>query len=435
MGYPDAVYNLAIDLTRENAFQDEVYSGARTASVQNAREIILNSVKPLKSENVSILDAYNRILYDDIISDIKLPPVDDSAMDGYAVIAEDTRQAIRSAPVYLKIIGEKQAGCFNETAEVVRGTAVRIMTGAPIPKGADSVIRFEDTEENDGYAIIYKSTAKFANYRRAGETISRGDKVLFRGDKLNSADLGVLASLDRDMVRVFRQPTVSIISTGDELAGPGEKLEPGRIRDINGYTLFSEVKKCNARPNYLGIARDTLKDVKEIFLKALKSDVVISTGGVSMGKFDFVKKTLRDLNVEIMFERVNVRPGTPFTFGRKGNKLFFGLPGRPVPTYNSFIQFVRPALLKMMGANKINKPVVSAVLLEDINKKPGKAYLLRGFFSIKDNRFYVSTAGSQKTSALRSISDANCLIFLTEDGTRVKAGERVPIQLINHDEI
>lgn len=406
-----------------------------TVSIQKALEIILSSVNPLGSESISILEASNRVLYEDIVSDIMIPPLDDSAMDGYAVIAEDTRGASKDSPVILKVTGEIQAGSSITGKQVSRGTAVRIMTGAHIPEGADSVIQFEDTEEEAGSVKIFRETERFDNYRFAGESIKKGDTVLCKGDRLNSADIGLLAALNCSKVKVYIRPAVSIISTGDELADIGEEIQFGQIRNVNAYTLYSEVKKYNIVPEYLGIAKDTVEATKEIFLKALKSDVIISTGGVSMGKFDFVKDIYSGLGIEMQFEWVRVKPGRPCTFGKKDNKLIFGLPGNPVSTLTSFIQFVRPALLRLMGANRTEKPVVSAFLEEDIKKQPGKVHLLRGYFTIKGNEFYVSTTGNQKSSVLRSMSDANCLIIIPENTTKISAGERVAIQLIYHEEI
>lgn len=406
-----------------------------TVSVEEAQEIILNSVSPLAWESIYIMEASNRIVYEDIVSDVMVPPMDDSAMDGYAIIADDTHGASRNNPARLRIIGEIQAGGSIIGKKVSNGTAIRIMTGALIPQGADAVIQFEETEEEAGYVKIFSESAKYRNCKRAGENIQKGDKVLQKGDRLKSADVGILASLNYTAVKVYKQPTVSIISTGDELAEIGEATQFGQIRNVNSYTLYSEVRKYNALPHYLGIARDTTKDTKEKLLKALESDVVLSTGGVSMGKYDFVKEIFSDLNIEILFESINVKPGRPCTFGRKGNKLIFGLPGYPVPTLTSFIQFVRPALLRLMGARKINKPVVSAFLEEDVRKHSSGVNLVRGYFTIKNNEFYVSTTGNQKPSVLLSMSKANCLIVISENCTEVKAGEKVAIQLIDHDEI
>jgi molybdopterin molybdotransferase len=403
-------------------------------SFEEAQQIILDSASPLGCETVSLMEASNRVLYEDIVSDIILPPADDSAMDGYAIIADDTHGASKDNPVKLHITEEIQAGGSIIDKRVLKGTAIRIMTGAPIPEGADSVIRFEDTEEEAGYVKIFCETPKYNNYRFAGENITKGDRLLYKGDRLKSADIGILASLNYDTVRVYQQPTVSIISSGDELADIGKEIKTGQIRNVNAYTLYSEIKKYNGFPDYLGIARDTLHDTKEMFLKALKSDVVISTGGVSTGKYDFVREIYSDLDIEILFERVNIKPGSPFTFGKKGNKLFFGLPGNPVPTLTSFIQFVRPALLKLMGAKKIAKPIVNAFLEKDIISV-GVYHLVRGQFAIKNNEFYVTPTGRQKPSMLRSMSVANCLIVIPEQVIKVKAGETVAIQLIDHDEV
>jgi molybdopterin molybdotransferase len=406
-----------------------------TVSIEKAQKIILNSITPLKCENIPIIEASDRVLYENIVSDIMLPPVDNSGMDGFAIIADDTRGASKNSPIKLQIIGEIQAAGFVRGKRISKGAAIRIMTGAPIPEGADSVIPLEDTEEEAGYVKIFNEIRKYKNYRFAGENIKKGDKVLKKGDRLRSADMGILASLNYNIVKVYKQPTVSIISSGDELVDIGEEIQIGQIINSNAYTLYSEVKKYNALPVYLGIAKDTLKDTKEILSKASKSDVIISTGGVSMGKYDLIKKVYSDLNIQIFFEWVKVKPGRPCTFGTKDNKLFFGLPGNPVSALTSFIQFVRPALLRLMGARMIKKPIVNAYLEEDINKQSGKVHLLRGYFTIKKHEFYVSTTGSQSSSILHSMSDANCLIIIPAHITKVRAGEKVAIQLIQHDEI
>lgn len=405
-----------------------------TVSFEKARENILKSIVPLDCESVSIMDTANRILYEDVISDILIPPVDDSAMDGYALISDDTRGASKNNPVRLEITGEIQAGGPVANSSVVRGTAIRIMTGAPLPEGADTVVQFEDTREEGKYVEIYRKVEKHENYRFAGENINRGDKLLRKGDRLSAADAGILASLNYTEINVYKQPTVSIISSGDEIADIGEEIKACQIRNVNAYTLYPEIKKYGGIPKYLGIAKDTLEDMRGIFLKALNSDVVISTGGASTGKYDYVREIYSDLDIEIQFEKVNIKPGRPFVFGTKGSILFFGLPGNPVPVLTSFMQFVRPALLKLMGARKIEKPVVNAVLEKDI-KSADTYHMLRGCFTIRNNRFYVSPVGNQKPSVLRSMSEANCLIILPENAYYAKAGENVTIQLIEHDEV
>jgi molybdopterin molybdotransferase len=409
--------------------------GSVTVSVEEARKIILDAAKPLGGERVSVMEAYDRILYEDIVSDVMIPPMNDSAMDGYAVIAGDTLGASRNNPVRLRVVGEVRAGGPIPGRRLSVGTAIRIMTGAPMPQGADSVIQSEETEEKAGYVKIFSESVKYGNCKCAGESIGKGETVLRKGDRLKSADVGILASLNRNAVRVYRQPTVSIISTGDELAEIGEEIRVGQIRNVNAYTLYSEARKYNALPRYVGIARDTVKGTKEKLLKALESDVVISTGGISMGKYDLVKKIYAELDIEILFEWIRVKPGRPCTFGIRGGTLVFGLPGYPVPTLTSFIQFVRPALLKLMGARKIEKPTVNAFLEENVANRRGSVSLLRGCFTVKNGELYVSTTGSQKSSVLGSMSRANCLIVIPEDIEELRAGEKVAIQLIDHDEI
>lgn len=406
-----------------------------TISIEDAKKIILSSVRPLSYEFVSIMEAYNRVLYEDIVSGIMIPPADDSAMDGYAIVAADTHGASRNNPVKLQIVGEIRSGESAAGKKVTKGTAIRIMTGAPMPEGADSVVKFEDADEENGYVEVFLETVRGKNYRLAGENIKKGDTVLRRGERLSSADIGILASLNYGLIKVYKQPVVAIISTGDELADIGKEIQAGHTRNVNAYTIYSEVKKCNALPEYLGIAKDTLRDVKEIFLKALKADVVISTGGVSMGKYDFVKGIYTALGIEIQFKKVNIKPGKPFTFGKKNNKLFFGLPGNTVPALTSFIQFVRPTLLSLMGAKRLEKPVVNATLEEDVNNNSGSVSLVRGCFTIRNNEFYVSSTGGQKPSMLRSMSDANCLMIVPGKIAKLRAGEKVPIQLIDHEEI
>jgi len=408
-----------------------------SVSMDQAMAIILDAVRPLGLETVSLMEADGRVLGQDMVSPLMVPPLDCSAMDGYAVRAEDTRGAAPDCPVRLQVRGESRAGGRLDGLSVDRGAAVRIMTGAPMPPGADAVVMVEETEEEHGFVRVFSAVAPYQNYRRAGESIARGDQVLARGERLRPADLGLLAALNQAQVAVHRRPTVAVISTGDELAGLGQEPGQGGIHDVNAYTLCAEIRKYGGRPQYLGIARDSLAELQDRFRQALATaDLVISTGGVSMGRYDFVKDIHAALGIQTRFEWVDVKPGKPCVFGVQGDTLVFGLPGNPVSSLTSFIQFVRPALLRLMGARRIHKPVVEAVLSEDIDKSPaGKVHLLRGRFTMRDNRLQVATTGNQKSSLLRSISEANCLIVLPKDRPRAKAGEKVAIQLINHDEV
>lgn len=408
----------------------------QTVSLLKALKIILDSVTPLGPEDIHIFDAVKRFLYEDIVADTMIPPMDCSAMDGYAVIAQDTRGATEDIPVKLKIVGEIQAGGSAKGMLVSWGTAIRIMTGAPMPQGADAVIQFEDTREENGQVSLFRPVTQYENYRCSGENIKKGEKVLVKGDRLNAADVGILASLNHDTVKVYHRPTVAIISTGNELAAIGEELDFGKIRDVNAYALCAEVRKYNALPRPMGIARDSQRAVRELLGQALEADVIISTGGGSMGKYDFVKDAYADLKVEVKFDRIKVKPGKPCSFGVLGGKLLFSLPGNPVSAMTSFMQLVRPALLGLMGAHKLFKPMVKATLDEPITKKPTPSLrLLRGHFTLRDGEFHVTTTGNQKSSIFKSMRDANCLIVIPENASPLPAGAKVPIQLICHDEI
>lgn len=407
----------------------------RSVTVERAIELVLNSVKPLPPEKIPILRAAGRVLSENIISAFDIPPFDNSAMDGYAVIAADTVRASRENPIQLKIIDEVRAGENRILKRVEEGTAIRIMTGAPMPDGADAVIQFEDTRDDDGNALIMRLVERGENIRLSGEDIHRGSTVLSVGDRLKSSDIGLLASLNIETVLVYSRPRVAIISTGDEIVRVGEEMKPGQIRNSNVYTLFSEIEKYAGLPESIGIARDTPDDIKEKLLRASGFDVIITTGGVSMGVYDYIKDAISDLGIKIVFEKIQMKPGRPCVFGTKNNTLFFGLPGNPVSAMVTFMQFVRPALLRLMGARKIEKPMVNAILEEDIKKKPDREHFIRGYFSIKDGVVFVNTTGPQGSGILRSMSMANCLIILPIGIESVKAGEKITIQLINHEEI
>ncbi|MDM7988260.1 MAG: molybdopterin molybdotransferase MoeA [Smithella sp.] len=405
--------------------------------VDKALNIILEQAMLLGSERVMLSELYGRIVSEDVLSDINVPPFDNSAMDGYAVRHSDTAGAGPERPAHLTVVGEIQAGMDQRNIEVAERTAVRIMTGALLPKGADSVVPVEFTEEDlPGKTVaVFNEVGKNENIRFAGEDIKNGQVVLPRGAKCSSADIGLLASLNRDAVLVHRRPRVAIITTGDEIVEVGETLQPGQIRNSNAHTLSAEVRKYNGIPFYLGIAKDSLKTTKEKFMEALKYDIVISTGGVSLGKYDLVKDVLIDLGVAIKIETIKMKPGKPMIFGVRDRTLFFGLPGNPVSTMVSFIEFVRPALLKMTGAGKLRKPELFAVADHAIRKKTGRREFFRGYFFTRNGELHVNTTGPQGSGILHSMREANCLIVLPEENDGCAAGDRVLIQLIYHEEI
>lgn len=404
-------------------------------SVDKALEIILSStVVKEQSEKTDIFNCTGRTLFNDVQAEFNVPSKDNSAMDGYAVLTEDICSACTETPVSLKIIDEVQAGYEFKGDKLQSGNAIRIMTGAPVPEGADSVIPFEETEEAGDMVKIFKSTIKHENIRFAGEDIKIGTTVLYKGTRIDSAETGLLSSMNLKEVPVYVKPKVAIISTGDELAEPGS-VHTGKIINSNAYVLYSEVKKYGGDPFYEGIVKDNYDEVKKMFLKLMDNDIIISSGGVSMGRYDFIPDVLKEIGIDIKIQKVLMKPGKPVIFGTIGEKLFFGLPGNPVSVMVSFMQFVRPAILKMSGNHKITKPMLQAELKEEITKKKGRKHFIRGIFTIENGKLYVSTTGPQGSGILTSMSSANCLIIVPEETDIVKKGELAEIQLTGHSEV
>lgn len=404
-------------------------------TVEKALEVILANITiNNQSEITDIFNCYGRTLFNDLQAEFDVPFKDNSAMDGYAVITENIFNADRNNPVSLKIIDEVQAGNEYYGEKIQNGDAIRIMTGAPIPKGADSVIPFEETEESCNIVKIFKSTSESENIRFAGEDIKKGNTVLKRGTRIDSAEIGLLTSLNSSKVSVFKKPKVAIISTGDELAEPGKDYS-GNIINSNAYVLYSEVMKYGGEPFYAGIVKDNYETVKSKFLELMNNDIIVSSGGVSMGRYDFIPDVLKDIGIDIKINKILMKPGKPVIFGSLKNKIFFGLPGNPVSVMVSFMQFVRPAILKMGGNLKLNKPQLKAITKEDIVKKKGRKHFIRGIFNLENGNLYVNTTGSQGSGILTSMSRANCLIIIPEDVEYVKTGSYVDIQLTEHSEI
>ena len=405
-------------------------------NVDEALKKILHSV-PVKQDVETILfsDSYGRILAQNIISALNVPQTDNSAMDGYAVISRDIKDSTSGKPAILKIAGEVQAGGKNLSRPLQNGSAIRIMTGAHIPEGADAVIPFEDTEESGDMVKILKPVKKTENIRFAGEDIRAGDTILIKGTPIDSSHIGLIASINCTEVSVYKKPDVSIISTGDEIIEPGSLDVYGKTVNSNSYVLINEVKKTGGNPSYFGIAKDRFDEIKNIIEKALTGDIVICTGGVSMGRYDFIPDVLKSLGAEIIVHKIAIKPGKPVLFCKVKDKLFFGLPGNPVSVMVSFIEFVRPAILKLSGAMEFYKPVVKAVLKETIHKEAGRRHFLRGIFTIADGVFYVSTTGNQRSDIMNSMAAANCLIIIPEDIEIAEKNSMVDIQLIKHGEI
>ena len=398
--------------------------------VDEALNRILSRVQPLGFEKVSLLDALGRVIAGDIFAKRNIPPLDNSAMDGYALRSEDVRQASEDHPVRLVVIEDLPAG-FISSKTVERGKAVRIMTGAPIPKGADTVVPVEVTKKEDAFVLIFRATGVGENIRKSGEDVKQGDRVVSKGDVVRPPEVGMLASVGRSFVSVYQKPQVAILCTGDELVDVDEDLDGFKIISSNSYTLGAQVKDCGAIPLQLGIAKDRKAEIEEKLRQGLRADVVISSAGVSVGDYDFVKDVMKQLGMEMIFWKVAMRPGQPLAFGTIGEKPVFGLPGNPVSSMISFEQFVRPSLLKMMGYRQIFRPVIEATLKEEIKKIVGRRYFVRGFVSVEKDQYVVTTTGEQGSGILRSMVKANGLIVIIEDQEIVRAGEKVKVQLLD----
>jgi molybdopterin molybdotransferase len=401
-------------------------------TVDEALDKILSNIYPLGVEKVSSLDALGRVIAEDIYANRDIPPLDNSAMDGYAIRFEDVQKASSNNPIRLEVIEDLPAG-FISKKKVEGGKAIRIMTGAPIPKGADAVIPVEVTKKEDGNVLILKAAAMGENIRKSGEDVKKGDRVISRGDTIRPAEVGMLASVGRSFVSVYQRPLVAILCTGDELVDVDGELDEVKIISSNSYTLAAQVKDCGAIPIQLGIAKDRKEEIEERLRQGTRADVLISSAGVSVGDYDFIKDVMKNLGMEMIFWKVAMRPGQPLAFGTIVGKPVFGLPGNPVSSMISFEQFVRPSLLKMMGHRQLFRPVIEAILKEEIKKIVGRRYFIRGSVSFEKGEYFVTTTGEQGSGILRSMVKANGLIVIPEDQEIVRAGEKVKVQLLDRN--
>jgi molybdopterin molybdotransferase len=415
-------------------------------TVEEALEKILKEVEVLEAETVPILDTLGQVLAEDIRSEINVPPLDNSAMDGYAVRSADTRGAGEKTPIHLRVIDTVAAGSISQK-EVVPGTAVRIMTGAPIPRGADSVVQFENTDDaitkekapgqTPTRVGIMEEARPGLNIRKAGENIARGATALRKGMVIRPSEIGLMASLGYSRVKVIRRPVVALFSTGNELVEVDKPLPEGKIHDSNAYSIASLVKRYGGVPKMLGIARDDEKELLGRLKQAQDADMLLTTGGVSMGDYDMIKDILaRD--GEMVFWKVRVKPGKPLAFGKiKGrNKIIphLGLPGNAVSCMVSFELFVRPALLKMMGKKNIAKPVVEAILEDYVKNDAGRRLYDRAIIEKRNGRYYARLTGPQGSGILTSMALANGLIIIPEEQKTVNKGETVQALMLDWNE-
>jgi molybdopterin molybdotransferase len=395
---------------------------------EEALSIVLSHCPTLPTEKVYLLDALGRVLAEDVISEEDRPSFDNSAMDGYAVHWED----IKDAPVELLVVGEIPAGA-EETFELPRGCAVKIFTGAPIPKGATAVIPVEYTEAKNGKVLIKEAFKEGANIRRKGEELKAGEIVLQKGTILRHYEIGLLASLNKVQVEVSRRPRVAVLSTGDEIKDLGEPItKPSQIRTSNGYTLMAGISLAGGEPHYLGIVPDEPDKLKKALSQLEEYDVFITTGGVSAGDRDYIKTLVEEVGVKVHFHKVRIKPAKPILFGtyKEGKGLFFGIPGNPVSCAMAFDLIVKPALLKMQSAKDYMPKTLWAKLKRDFSRRdPERREFVRAVLSLDGQQLVCDFSPKLQSHMLTSYVGANCYMVVREGVKELKEGEFVEVVL------
>ncbi|MDQ7784192.1 MAG: molybdopterin molybdotransferase MoeA [Desulfomonilaceae bacterium] len=398
--------------------------------IGEAQQKVLEEVPLLGRERIHIVDALGRVLAQDVEAVRDVPSTDNSAMDGYCCRHEDIVGAGPENPVTLTVIGDSPAGRpFG--GEVGAREAVRIMTGGVIPSGADTVVMVEDTRLTGDEVECMKDAGPGAHIRHRGEDVRAGETVLQKGDIIRPPEVGMLATLGHAYVHVYQRPLVAILSTGDELVDLDEPFVPGKVICSNSYSLAAQVLECGAVPISLGIASDDDADQRSRITDGLRADVILTSGGVSVGKYDLVKDTLSQLGMKVKFWKVAMKPGKPLVFGTIGNKPVFGLPGNPTSAMISFEQFVRPALLKMMGHENLYRPLIEASLAEDMHISSGRLHLVRCKLFERDGEMIALSTGNQSSGALRSMVLADGLMILPADKRPFARGDRVRVQVLH----
>lgn len=413
----------------------------RMLGVEDALTHILSAFAPLDPVEMPLLHALGLVLTEAVVAGEDIPPFRNSAMDGYAVRAADTAGASLERPVQLHITGEIPAGSSHRQT-VTPGCAVRIMTGAAMPEGADAVVRFEETDEPGRPVVSHGQRALPAqvavtrpakpwdNVRPAGEDVRRGTLVLGSGTRLRPAEIGLLAALNQSMVRVHRRPRVAILSTGDEVIDLGPALGPGQIRNSNSYTLAAMVERVGGEPTLLGVAGDSMEALKAKLAEGWTADLIVTSGGVSLGDYDVVKDVLQ-AEGEIAIWQVRMKPGKPLAFGQVRGTPLLGLPGNPVAAAVSFEQFGRPAIMKMLGRRDLAIPTVDAVVTERLDNRGQRRHFVRVTLERSGAEYLARSAGEQGAGVLTSLVRSDGLLVVPEHLEVVEPGTRLPVQMLD----
>jgi molybdopterin molybdotransferase len=396
-------------------------------SVEEALEILLSNLPERRVEQVPFQEALGRVLAEDLLATCDIPPFDRSSMDGYAVRAAD----VVNPPVALEVIGESRAG-GGIPAKIKAGEAVAIMTGAPVPEGADAVGVIEQCEiENGGQKIlVLKPVKAHENIAFRGSEAKAGDVVLAAGHRVGPAEIAVMATFGYSKVKVYGKPRVAIFATGDELVELDQTPQPDQIRNSNAYCLASQLKLMGLEADYLGIVRDDRDDLRRKMLVGLERDVLIITGGVSMGEYDFVRDVFQDLGLEILFSKVAIKPGKPTVFARRGNKLVFGLPGNPISALITFECFVRPALGRICGMTAPELPRMKGELLADMRQSPGRTAFMPAWVTWRDRGWKVEPLLWKSSADIIGFTGANATFIFPKNRDLLRQGEIVEIMLL-----
>lgn len=392
-------------------------------SIGEAQRIILQHIPLLATEEVRLVEGLGRIIGADVRAPWDIPAADNSAMDGYAFASGTLRGDI------LSVAGFLPAG-LARTKPVAAGEAVRIMTGAPIPPGCDTVVPIEEVEETGGAIRLMGDVRPGSHVRRRGEEIREGELAIAAGSPLRPQEIGMLASLGMGTARVFRRPRVGVLATGDEVLEPGSPLAPGKIINSNSYSIAAQIVEAGGEPVMLGIVGDDREATRDKIVAGLAADLLVTTGGVSVGDRDYLKDVLIELGGEIKFWKVNMKPGKPFAFAVVGGKPVFALPGNPVAAMMTFELFARPAMLRMSGHTRIFRPVVAAHLLEPLRNKADRPQLVRCRVTIENGRYAMSVTGNQSSARLSSLTEGNGFAALAP-GATFAPGDEVAVSLLD----
>ncbi len=394
-----------------------------------AQDIMLKAVSLAAVEEVALANCWRRVLAEDIVAENDFPPFDRSPLDGYALVAAEVAGAARQRPVTLEVIDDIPAGSVPRT-DVRPGTAAKIMTGAPVPAGATGVVRREDTREADGRVTIFASDGAAANVCRRGEEIAAGEKVIAVGTVANAGVMGLLALLGKARPRVYKRPRVALLATGREVADIDAPLPEGAIRNSNSYMLAAQVIDAGAEPVLLGIARDDVTEIIGCLAAAGDCDMIVTTGGVSVGDYDLLADVYREMGIEVLFDRVGIKPGMPVLAGLRDGKPYVGLSGNPAAASVAFEQIVRPALLKMGGRRDIWRPRAKALLTAPFTKTSGAVRFVWARCQHANGSLTVEPLPLQGNGMLKSAAAANAMIVIPAGSPPLEAGSVVEVRLL-----